>query len=280
MRKIGLIYNFKTQATKDLAYAVKERLARAYDCWALPSAEEGKAREIAPGTEVIVSIGGDGTVLRVARIAVPLEIPILGVNMGRVGFMTEIKGAEALEKIPQYLGSEGRIEKRTMLDVEVLPASGKKEATAEFRALNDVVVVRGEIPRVCDIEARIDGSLLTTYRADGVILATATGSTSYALASGGPVVHPQSADFLLVPVSAHLSFASPVVIAPDCVVELRLLSDHPGLVSVDGQLDQPLQKGDTVRARRSEHVARFLRASPPSAFYATLTERLRLRAAE
>ena len=280
MRKIGLIYNFKTKATKDLAYAVKERLARAYDCWALPSAEEDKARELAPGTEVIVSIGGDGTVLRVARIAVPLEIPILGVNMGRVGFMTEIKGAEALEKIPQYLGSEGRIEKRTMLDVEVLPASGKKEATAEFRALNDVVVVRGEIPRVCDIEARIDGSLLTTYRADGVILATATGSTSYALASGGPVVHPQSADFLLVPVSAHLSFATPVVIAPDCVVELRLLSDNPGLVSVDGQLDQPLQKGDMVRARRSEQVARFLRASPSSAFYATLTERLRLRAAE
>ena len=280
LRKIGLIYNDKDRSWKALAQALKEKLAGAYDCWVLPSAEEGEAREVAPGTQVIISIGGDGTVLRVARIAVLLEIPILGVNMGRVGFMTEINGADALEKVPQYLASEGRVEERAMLDVELLPAEAAEGATSQLRALNEVAVVRGSVPRVCDIEARIDGALLTTYRADGVILATATGSTSYALASGGPVVHPQSTDFLLVPVSAHLSFSSPLVISPDSVVELRLISEYPGLVSVDGQLDQPLQRGDTVRARRSERVARFLRASPPSAFYATLTERLNPRAAE
>ena len=280
MSKIGIAYNSRTRASKDMAQALREKLTSlSHECWVCPAQREAEAQEMASGTEVIISVGGDGTILRVARIAVPLGIPMLGVNMGRVGFMTEVDVSEAMEKVPEYLVSESRVEERTMLDVEVI-SSGSGGGTANFRALNDFVVARGASPRVCHIETFINGSLLTGYQADGAIVATATGSTSYALASGGPVMHPESKDLLLVPISPHLSFSSPLVIDSQSVVELRFLSQEPGVVSVDGQIDRPVRIGDVVRARRSDMVARFLRAAPPSAFYKTLTQRLRRTAPE
>ncbi len=277
MQKIGIIHNFTNGATKELAHALMDKLASDYSCWVLPTSEVAQALEVASGTDVIVSVGGDGTMLRVARAAVPQGIPILGVNMGRVGFMTEIQGSEALEKVPEYLQAECRIEERSMLEIEIIPEGQGRGAAGHYLALNDVLVARGALPRVCQIEARVDGAVVTEYRSDGVILATATGSTSYALASGGPVMYPESKDMILVPVSAHLSFSSPLVIGPESVVELCLLSENQGVVSVDGQIDHPLHRGDMVRARRSDEVMRFLRAAPASAFYATLTQRLRPR---
>ena len=277
MQKIGIIHNFTNGATKELAHALRDKLSPDYSCWVLPTSEEAQALEVASGTDVIISVGGDGTMLRVARAAVPQRIPILGVNMGRVGFMTEIQGSEALEKVPEYLQAECRIEERSMLEVEIIPGGQGKGAAGHYLALNDVLLARGALPRVCQIEARVDGSVVTEYRADGVVLATATGSTSYALASGGPVMYPESKDMILVPVSAHLSFSSPLVIGPESVVELCLLSENQGVASVDGQIDHPLHRGDVVRARRSDKVMRFLRAAPASAFYATLTQRLRPR---
>jgi len=177
--------------------------------------------------------------------------------------------------VPKYLTSEGRVEERSTLDVELFEFEDAKTPSAQGRALNDAVVTRGAMPRVCHIEARIDGAPLTTYQADAAIVATATGSTSYALASGGPIVYPESRDMLLVPVSPHLSFGTPVIVDPDRVIELRLFSDPEGILTIDGQIDYPFRKGQVARIRRGAKVVKFLRGGPPSGFYANLTNRLR-----
>ena len=274
MNRIGIIYNFRAKSNRELAQALQAKLNGMCSCWVAPTNQEARCLEAAPGSDVIISIGGDGTILRVAHVAVPLGIPILGVNTGRVGFIAEIQGSEALEKVPEYLSSEGRIEERATLDVEVVPAEGNRGHSAHYTALNDVVVGRAAVAKVAQIQARVDGVPITAYRADAVILATATGSTGYALASGGPVLYPESKELILVPVSAHLSLSSPVIIPPDAMVELKLLSEFQGIASVDGQRDHPLRTGDLVRARRSERVARFLRSEPAAAFFATLARRL------
>ena len=142
------------------------------------------------------------------------------------------------------------------------------------QALNDVVVGRSAISRLVHLEVKIDGALLTTYRADAVILATATGSTGYSISAGGPVLHPQSKDMLLNPVATHLGLASAIVLAPDSEVEVAIRSDYMAALSVDGRADMDLAPGDVVEVMKSPYVARFLRANPPNHFYSVLTERL------
>ena len=158
-----------------------------------------------------------------------------------------------------------------MLQVEV--ASGGIPQT--LPALNDIVVARGEIVRLVKIEAVVDGQYLTTYRTDGLILATATGSTGYALAAGGPVIHPRSKDFLMVPVSAHLSFDRPLVMPEKAQVQLRLDAFLAATLSVDGHINLPLSGGDTLTVKRSPRTARFLRIRPEASFYNILEEKLR-----
>lgn len=274
LKTIGIIYNFRNSANQDLARALQVKLSGTYSCWIAATNEEARTGEAAPHSDVVVSIGGDGTILRVAHVTVPHGIPILGVNTGRVGFIAEVSGSEAMEKVPHYLAAGGRIEERSTLDVEVIPKQEGPERGAHYTALNDVVVGGAAVAKVAQVEARVDGVLITTYRSDAVILATATGSTGYSLASGGPVLYPESTQMIVVPVSAHLSFSNPVIIPPDSVVELRLLSELQGLASIDGQRDHPLETGDLVRTRRSNLVARFIRAEPASAFFGNLTRRL------
>lgn len=192
--------------------------------------------------------------------------------------MTELKADEAVGRVGEYIDGQAWVEERTMLQARVLPQDTLKagEAGAIFHALNDAVVGRGAISRLVDLEARIDGALFTTYRADGVIVATATGSTGYALSAGGPVIHPQSRDILLKPVASHLSLAAALILPPESVVRFTILSDAPVKIIVDGHMECPVATGDTVEVKRSSYVARFLRANPPSYFYATLTQRLKL----
>ncbi|GAH02056.1 unnamed protein product, partial [marine sediment metagenome] len=140
---------------------------------------------------------------RAVQVAVPGLTPIAGVNLGKLGFMTELSVDEAVAKLPALLAGEGWIDERAMLEAELSPA-GQDEPARIFYALNDVVVARGAIARTVYIEASIDGETLTTYKADGVIVATATGSTGYSLAAGGPILHPQSKEFLLLPIVPHL----------------------------------------------------------------------------
>jgi len=217
------------------------------------------------GTELILSIGGDGTILRVARIAAPLSVPILGINLGRLGFITEVDGDDVLPHLPGLLKGKGWIEERAMLEAQV---AGKS-----FHALNDVVL-RSVAVRLVNIEARIDGTALTDYRADGVIVASATGSTSYSLASGGPILHPQSKEIVLQPVSCHLGLSHALVLPPQSTVDLKVAHREKVILSIDGQIELPLSDGQNVRVKLSPYIARFLRIHESTYFYGSLWQKL------
>ena len=182
--------------------------------------------------------------------------------------------SEALEKLPALLEKKVWIDERAMLQAE-LTASGQEPRL--FHALNDIVVARGEIARLVRIEASIDGQHLTTYKADGVIVATATGSTGYALAAGGPVLYPQSVDFLMVPVAPHLSSAYAMVLPETAELRLRIITVHSATLSIDGHINLPLASGDTVNIKHSPNKVRFLRKRPGNSFYGSLEEKLKGR---
>jgi NAD+ kinase len=216
-------------------------------------------------TELILSIGGDGTILHSVRIITPQSVPILGINLGRLGFITEIDGNEVLSDLPDLLEGKGWIEERAMLETQI---TGKS-----FHALNDVVL-RSVAVRLVDIEAEIDGTAITTYRADGVIVATATGSTSYSLASGGPILDPQSREIVLQPISCHLGLSHALVLPPQSIVDLKVAHREKVILSIDGQVELPLSDGQNIRVKLSPHTARFLRIHQPTYFYSSLWQKL------
>ena len=227
--------------------------------------------EIAPAA--LITVGGDGTLLRAARMAAEADVPLLGVNLGRLGFLTEIEAADALELVPQYLeGGFTWIDERRMVQATTR-ASGENSGCDAV--LNDVVVGRGRIAHLARIGVAVNGVELTTYQADAVIVSTATGSTAYALAAGGPILYPASGDMVIVPVATHGDLDAPVVVPEDSAVELTIKSDHDAIMTADGFVDVPMGKGDTVTVSRSPYRARFLRAGSPDQFYETLVYRLR-----
>jgi len=268
LKKVGILYHPKIDAARDFAKELAQLLPPLdASPWLCSAWEEESARAQAEDTELIFSVGGDGTILRAARITIPWDIPIVGINLGRLGFMTEFSAEEARDKLPAIIAGEGWIDERAMLQAEF-------SAKGPFHALNDVVLGRGAISRLVHVETIIDGALLTTYKVDGVILATATGSTGYSLAAGGPILYPQSREIILNPICSHPTFANALVLPPTTTLELRVRTDHQALLSIDGQINLALESGDSVRVRLSQHVARFLRAKPPSFFYTALMQRL------
>ncbi len=272
---IGLIYNPRISEAKKLALRVKDGLGL-NETWLASALDVEQFHQQMERTSLVITFGGDGTILRAAHLSSPYSVPILGVNLGRVGFIAEIKADQALEKIPHYLDGDSWIEERLMLMATLLP--GGKGANGDGReaihALNDVVVGRGTESNMIDIEARIDGALFTTYRADGLIVATATGSTGYSLSAGGPIVHPEMKVIILQPVASHLCMSECVVIPSEASVELKLHGPYDATLSIDGFSHFNLSPGDRVVVQKSPHMARFLRAHPRSRFYGTLTQRL------
>jgi NAD+ kinase len=158
-----------------------------------------------------------------------------------------------------------------MLQVELPSQAGP----STLHAVNDMVVARGAIVRVIKVEASINGQPITTYKADGVIVATATGSTGYSLAAGGPILYPQSRDLLLVPIIPHLSPAYAVVLPSTAVIQLRVTAVHQATLSIDGHINLPLSDGDMITIKHSPNAARFLRIHPETSFYSSLEQKLK-----
>jgi NAD+ kinase len=183
---------------------------------------------------------------------------------------------EAEQRIPGYLDGGARVEERMMVQASVV-ASANQEPCYSTHALNDVVVTRGSLARILDINATVDGIPLTTYRADGVIVATATGSTGYALSAGGPIMYPEARDVLVQPLAAHMSLQSGIVVPGESEVQLSVKASSEFVLTIDGHTDTELTEGDVVRVERSPYVARFLRADPPAASYSSLTRKLGVR---
>ena len=283
MKTVGIIYNARIPEALDLSSAIFHQLSLSEDSWLAPAEDLESLKQRANGTDLVITVGGDGTILRAAQAAAPNGIPMVGINMGRLGFMTELQVDEALTKLPKYIEDEPgggmRTEERNMIQAVVVRGNGSngpKEAgeNGPHHALNDVVLARGAVSRVVSIAGRIDGAQLTTFRADGVILSTATGSTGYNLAVGGPILDPLSDSFVLKPVAAHMGLTAAMVLDSTAKVSLALEGYQEATLSVDGHVDHPLEPGDRVDLEQSPYKARFLRANPPSYFYATLTRRL------
>ena len=276
MKRVGILYHPMIEAAYTLAKKLEEFLGSSgISVWLCSAWEGEKARTQVDDTDLILSIGGDGTILRAAQAVVPEITPITGVNLGKLGFMTELSADEALAKLPALLAGEGWVDERAMLEVELSPPDKEHRAPRIFYALNDVVVARGAIARMVYIEATIDGEPLTTYKADGVIVATATGSTGYSLAAGGPILHPQAKEFLLLPILAHLSSAYALVLPSTAVVKLRISTAHQAILSIDGHINLPLPTGAIITVKHSPTVARFLRIHPETSFYSSLEQRLK-----
>ena len=217
--------------------------------------------------DLVIAVGGDGTVLRAGHWCAPLGIPLLGINEGHFGFLVELERGVWPQMLPRLASREYRLEERMLLHVELW--RGGKQAGA-WEAINEALVGRGRIARPIHLAAHLDGSLLTTYVADGLIIATATGSTAYALAAGGPVLPPTLRNLVLVPVAAHLSMDRAIVLAEGANIRVELRRGEDAVLSVDGQQPVDVQLGDWVDLRASDFSLRFLRFQGPGHFYARL----------
>ncbi len=265
-----ILYNAGSAEARPLA----DRLSRLLgSVRPIQSTDDGELEIGSPAPDVLITVGGDGTLLRAARLVAESGVPLLGVNLGRLGFLTEIEGRDAPDEVPRYLADGfGWTDERHMLQAEARTQVGTHPPVL---VLNDVVVGRGATAHLTRIAVKVDGADMTTYQADAVIVSTATGSTAYALSAGGPILYPQSSDQVVVPVATHGDLDAPVVLPQDAVVELTVVSDHDAVMTADGFVDVPMRSGDSVLVSASPHKARFLRAGSSLRFYETLVYRLR-----
>ncbi|MBA7485595.1 NAD kinase [subsurface metagenome] len=276
MKRVGILYHPMIKAAHKLAKELEDFLnSKGVSVWLSSAWESEQASAQVNGTDLILSVGGDGTILRAVQAVVPHSIPITGINLGKLGFMTELSAGEATDRLPALLAGEGWLDERATLEAELVSAEGEAGSTRVFYALNDIVLSRGSIARMVYVEASIDDEPLTTYKGDGVIVATATGSTGYSLAAGGPVLHPQAKEFLLLPIVPHLSSAYTLVLPSTAVVRLRISSAHQAILSVDGHMNLPLSSGAVVTVKAGSGKAAFLRIRPQNSFYCTLERRLK-----
>ncbi len=273
MKRVGVIHHPKLPATQPMA----EKMARQLEevgvaAWTGSTWDvEAVMAEIA-SLDILVTLGGDGSILRAARMACGDDVPVLGVKMGRLGFLAELEPEEWTAALPRLLAGDYWLEERMMLYAEYHRGEACR---GQYVALNDVVVSRGSLARMVRLETRIDGSELTTYAADGLIVATATGSTGYALAVGGPVLPPRLKNILLLPIAAHLSMDRAIVLAQGAIVKVQVQTDHQAILTVDGQFEYELLDGDWVTVQASRHTSRFVRLQDQAYFYRTLMDRLR-----
>jgi NAD+ kinase len=218
--------------------------------------------------DVLIAMGGDGTLLRAGHLCAPHNVPMLGINLGRFGFLTEVSVGDWKPIIPRLMRGDFWLENRMMLQCDHLRG---KEHLGNWDVLNEVWVGRGESVRPVHLITYVDGRYLTTYVADGLIASTPTGSTAYALAAGGPILPPELRNILLVAVAPHLSIDRAIVLAEGSAVTITVQTDHQAVLSVDGQAPVHLANDDMVTAHASDYTCNFIRFQDPGYFYRNLT---------
>jgi NAD+ kinase len=271
LNRVGVLYNGRIPQARSLAIEIeawtKKRVGRVAVCAIDGAADALCLSEV----DLLVTLGGDGSILQAARLAAPDRVLILGINLGRVGFLSEAETSEWEEVLSCALAGDYWVEERMMLRVA---SRHGDEMMSEAEALNDVVVGRGARGRAVHLRADVDGGELATYVADGLIVATPTGSTAYALAAGGPILPPELRNILLVPVAPHLSMGRPIVLAEGVTVRITVVGRRPAILMVDGQAEAELENRDVVSVEASPRVARFARVREQTYFYKTLVKRL------
>lgn len=279
-RAIGLLIHPKKPESIVLAERMADFL-QGHGCtvWTGSAWDEPEALAHVAGLDLLVTLGGDGTMLRAARIGSSRGIhadgvPIVGIKLGRVSFLADILPDDWQTPFTRMLAGDYWLEERMLLDVAVARA-GQPAINHSYLALNDVVISRGGLARIITVQAWVDQSYLTSYRADGVIVSTPTGCTGYALAAGGPILPPELKNILLIPICSHLSLNRPVVLAQGATVTLEAHADYAPILTVDGQFEIALAEGDRVEVRASDHISQFVHMQDRAYFYRTLMERLR-----
>ncbi|WP_334144197.1 NAD(+)/NADH kinase [Rhabdothermincola sp.] len=217
--------------------------------------------EILSGLDAAVSLGGDGTMLRTVAMVAASEVPVIGVNLGQLGYLTEVEPAGLRHALARFLRGDYAIEQRMLLAVHLDASSGSVTAT-EAIALNDAVLEKTPGGHTVRLDVEIDGRFFTPYTTDGLIVATPTGSTAYALSVRGPIVEPTHRAILLTPVSPHMLFDRTLVLQPDTRIRITVAGTRPATLSVDGRGLGELAVGDSVTCTASDHVARLVVFGP------------------
>jgi NAD+ kinase len=223
------------------------------------------------GADLLIALGGDGTMLRAGHLCAPVNVPILGINLGQLGFLIEVQRDEWKDALERVLAGDYWLEQRMMLQAELLRQGS---ALGTWQALNECFIGRGAMVRAIHLHTEIDGRELTTYLADGLIAATPTGSTAYALAAGGPILPPELRNILLVPVAPHMSVDRAVILHEGSQVQVTVRAEQGAMLSVDGQSPAELRDGDQVRISAGKNTVSFVRFQDPGYFYRNLTSKM------
>ncbi len=272
MKLVGILEQPRIPESAPLAIDVRNWLAeRGLQSWTAAPLDDDDLNAPLNETSLLIVLGGDGSTLRAARWTVPYSVPIFGINVGRVGFLSEATPENWPEKLERVLRGEYWIERRLLLQAE-LWRDGR--LVAPFSALNEVVIGRGAQARVVHLHLRVDGDLVTTYIADALIVATPTGSTAYAMAAGGPLMPPQLQNLVVVPVAAHLSLNRSLVLHENAKISVQVEMSHEAFLTADGQKSTPVMDGDEIIITRNDRTCSFARVESSGYFYRRLMGRL------
>lgn len=279
MQRIGLVVNLSKAGSREVALEIiawlKQRgrqvLLSPRKAELLGCPELGVAEEQFATADCLLALGGDGTLLRAARLVSRQGVPILGINLGHLGFLTEIELGELNPALERLLGGQYRLEERMMLKCEL---QRDERVLTSYRALNDVVITKGAFSRLLRLETYIGNAYLGTFPADGLILSTPTGSTAYSLSAGGPIVAPDLQVIIITPICPHTLYARPLVVAGAQEVRVRINAQGAEvMLTVDGQQGLHLQDGDTAIINRAGIPARLVRLKEKP-FYTLVREKL------
>lgn len=234
--------------------------------------EDGVEREcVTEGVQLVIVLGGDGTLLSAARAVGGREIQILPVNLGGLGFLTAITADEIYEELERVVTGQHRVGHRRLLRCELRRGG---EVIAQYEALNDVVITKAALARMIDLETNVDHHFVCTYKADGLIVSTPTGSTAYSLSAGGPIIFPTVGAMCITPICPHTLTNRPVLVPDESTIRVRnLADDDTAYLTIDGQIGGPLHKGDQIICRRSEKMVHLIRP-PKMRFFDVLREKL------
>ncbi len=276
IERIGFAYNPTIEAAVELsARAAGWCQARGLDQWQHQSGDlDALVRELET-TDALVVLGGDGTFLRAVRAVAEVDVPILGINLGKVGFLSKAEAGELEHVLAKIVDGRFTIDERMALDGRILRDGRPIHATRHF-ALNDVVIARGALARVCRLDVSIDDTHLATFVADGLVVSSPTGSTGYSFSAGGPILDPVSRNLIVTPIAAYLSAIRSVVVSPKQTVHCTVVDAFEALVSVDGREDIPVQVGDVVEVRAVERPIRLIAPEGAQPFWDLLRHKVEL----
>lgn len=268
---LGLLYHPGREQAQALATVLQSVIQKeGHEAWHVPVEAEDDWHDRVPATDLLFTLGGDGSILRAAPHCAQNDVPIVGVKFGRLGFLSELLPTEAIQTLPRFLNEEYWIEERSMLDCQI---EGEAQNTL---ALNEAVITQGHVRRVLDIKVWIDDAFLADYVADGLMISTATGSTAYSMVAGGPILHPEVRNMLITPMCVLRGPTTPFVLRQSARLRLQVFHQHEAVVTIDGLPVGDLANEGMMHLTTATQTCKFARVQEQTYFYETLVHKLRI----